>query len=128
MLAKNVRPSKEKLLIKNLKDLTPNCKCEIKRHFKGINITGILQGQGSSDNHKFGAGQKIVVEVTNLGPFLAGAWVQVDGSVWKNTGLMAPGQSMTFEFTKFGEIPVPWEVAITCDGADNCSITYSIRG
>ncbi len=37
-------------------------------------------------------------------------------------------KSESFEFTKFGEIPVPWEVAITCDGADNSTITYSIRG
>nr|WP_163351129.1 RHS repeat-associated core domain-containing protein [Desulfovibrio sp. JC010] len=106
----------------------PNCKCEIERHFKGFYVSGILQGQGDSDSHEFGASQKIVVEVTNLGPFLAGARIQVDGSVWENTGWMAPGQSDSFEFTKFGEIPVPWEVAITCDGADNCTITYSIRG
>jgi|GEM_PF-3868359 len=106
----------------------PNCKCEIKRHFKGINITGILQGQGSSDSHKFGAEQKIIVEVRNLGPFAAGARIQVDGSVWESTGHMVPGTSDSFEFTKFGEIPVPWEVAITCDGADNSSVFYSIRG
>lgn len=106
----------------------PNCKCEIERHFKGFYVSGTLQGQGSSDSHKFGAGQKIVVEVTNLGPFLAGGRIQVDGTVQESTGHMAPGQSDSFEFTKFGEIPVPWEVAITCDGADNCTITYSIRG
>ncbi len=106
----------------------PNCKCEIKRHFKGITIMGKLDGQGSSESHKFGAGQKIVVEVRNLGPFFAGARIQVDGDVEENTGHMAPGQSKSFDFTKFGEIPVPWEVAITCDGADNSSILYFIRG
>lgn len=106
----------------------PNCKCEIKRHLKGVNIMGILQGQGSSDNHKFFAGQKIVVEVRNLGPFAAGAWIQVDGDGSKNTGHLAPGMSESFEFTNFCEIPVPWGVSITCDGADNCSIVYYIRG
>ncbi len=63
-----------------------------------------------------------------ISPFVSGAKIQVDGSVGEYSGWMAPGMSESFEFTKFCEIPVPWEVAITCDGADNCSVFYPIRG
>lgn len=106
----------------------PNCKCEIKKHYIGVNIMGMLDGHGSRDTTKFNAGQKITVEVRNLGPFAAGARIQVDGDVWESTGHMFPGQSRSFEFTKFGEIPLPWKVMIMYDGAGNSSIQYFIRG
>ena len=60
----------------------------------------------------FNAGQKITVEVKNLGPFAAGARIQVDDEIWKSSGFMFPGKSKTFEFTKFGEIPLPWKVMV----------------
>lgn len=66
----------------------PNCKCEIKKHYIGVNSMGVLDGYGSRETHSFSAGQKIVVEVKNLGPFLSGAQVQVDGDVWRDTGHM----------------------------------------
>lgn len=106
----------------------PNCKCEIKKHYIGVNIVGTVAGHGSRDTKTFNAGQKITVEVRNLGPFGAGARIQVDGEVWKNTGHMVPGTSQTFEFTKFGEIPLPWKVMIMYDGADSSTVQYFIRG
>ncbi|QGY39221.1 hypothetical protein GM415_03480 [Pseudodesulfovibrio cashew] len=106
----------------------PNCKCEIKKHYIGVNIMGVLDGYGSRETHSFSTGQKIVVEVKNLGPFLSGAQVQVDGDVWRDTGHMYPGQSRSFEFTKFGEIPLPWVVMLMYGGADNSSVQYFIRG
>lgn len=108
--------------------LHPNCKCEIKKHYMGVDIMGKLDGAGSRKTHRLSAGQKIVVEVKNLGPFAAGTRIQVDDDVWESPGVMRPGQSEAFEFTKFGEIPLPWKVMVMYDGGDNSSVLYFIRG
>jgi hypothetical protein len=72
---------------------------EIKKHYIGVNIMDTEAGHGSRDTKTFNVGQKITVEVRNLGPFGAGARIQVDGEVWENTGHMVPGTSQAFEFT-----------------------------
>lgn len=41
---------------------------------------------------------------------------------------MWPGKVEAFDFTKFGELPVPWEVFIIYLGGDNSTIQYLIRG
>jgi hypothetical protein len=64
-----------------------------KSNYIGVNIMGTVAGHGSRDTKTFNAGQKITVEVRNLGPFGAGARIQVDGEVWENTGHMVPGTS-----------------------------------
>ena len=106
----------------------PNCKCEI-RHVSvpDVHIGGTLQGFEDSNTERFYGGQKIIVEVRNLGPVLAGAKIWVDQSTWKETGHMQPGRLDVFEFTKFGEIPVPWEVTLFYVGADNCTVHYLIH-
>jgi len=106
----------------------PNCKCEIRQHsMPVVSKTGTLQGHGSRATEKFEAGQKITMEIKNLGPFGAGARIHVDGSVWEATGMLAPGMSKSFEFTKFGEIPMTWEVTLSYDGGDNSTMQYFIR-
>lgn len=88
----------------------------------------MLQGSGDNETKRFEAGQKISIEIRSLGIFLAGAWIRVDGEVERTTGLMRPGQVLTFEFSKFREPPVPWVVYLMCIGGDSSTITYSIYG
>lgn len=113
----------------------PNCNCEIRpvarqanRIQKRVLASDILQGHGENTTERFEAGQKIIVEIRNLGPFLAGVWIRVDGEEERTTGLMRPGKVLTFEFSKFREPPVPWVVYLMCIGGDNSTITYSIYG
>ena len=113
----------------------PHCTCEIrrvsqqtrKRQVKAV-ADGTLQGYGDNETEIFEAGQKISVEIQNLGPFAAGVWLRVDGGEERTTGHMWPGQVLTLEFSKFRELPVPWVVFLMYIGGDNSTIKYSIRG
>lgn len=106
----------------------PNCKCEIRQEpVLKVDIHGTLQGDGDEIIKKFDGGQKIVVKVWNLGPFPGvGAWLNVDQAVWKNTGHIALGDYVETVFTKFGALPVPWEVRLIYYGIDNCLLRYAI--
>ena len=107
----------------------PNCQCEIRQEpIPKVNISGTLEGVEDTATEKFGAGQKITVTIKNFGPFLAGARIWVDRSEWKVTQLLLPGQSEIFTFTKFGELPVPWEVFLIYAGDDNSTLQYFIQG
>ncbi|WP_285908071.1 hypothetical protein [Pseudodesulfovibrio pelocollis] len=106
----------------------PNCKCEIRKHPIGVNIMGLLKGYEAHDTHSFSAGQKITVEVRNIGAFAAGANIQADNDEWKQTGTIIPGRSATVVFTKFGEIPLPWRIHIVYKAGDNSTLLYFIRG
>ncbi len=107
----------------------PNCQCEIRQEpIPNVNIVGTLQGFEDTATEIFGAGQKITVTIKNLGPFAAGARVWVDRSEWKATQTLFPGQSEAFVFTKFGELPVPWEVFLICLAGDNSTLQYFIQG
>ena len=106
----------------------PNCKCEIRQQtIQNADVRGRLQGSEDMATEFLYGGQKIYVEIRNIGPFLAGVKVWVDQSEWKDTGHMLPLSSQTLEFTKFGELPVPWEVTLLYVGADNCTIEYYIH-
>ena len=118
---------------KNPVPVHPNCACEVIRvpppeRQPRVVASGDLQGYGAHDTKQFEAGQVITVEIRNLGPFWAGAGIRVDGTESKTTDLMWPGKVMTFEFSKFREHPVPWEVFLIYLGGDNSTILYSIRG
>lgn len=107
----------------------PNCTCEIRWvHQLREVASGQLQGYGDHETKQFEAGQVITVEIRNLGPFLAGVNMLVDREKEQSTGHMRPGKVMAFEFSKFREHPVPWEVFLICVGGDNSTIRYSIRG
>jgi len=111
----------------------PNCNCEIRRvappeRQKGVVAYGFLQGYEAQETERFEAGQKITVEIRNLGPFLAGARMQVDRDEWRATRHLSPGMSESFEFTKFGDTPMTWEVYLLSVAADNSTLLYSIRG
>jgi len=115
----------------------PNCNCEIRRVAPPVAqremkprvmASDMLQGSGDNATEKFEAGQKIIVEIRNLGPFVTGVLLRIDGEVERTTGHMWPGQVLTLEFSKFREPPVPWVVFLMCIGGDNSTITYSIRG
>ncbi len=111
----------------------PNCACAVRRvpppeRQKGVVAYGFLQGYEAQETERFEAGQKITVEIRNLGPFLAGVRMRVDQEKEQSTGHMRPGKVMYFEFSKFREHPVPWEVFLICVGGDNSTIRYFIRG
>lgn len=113
----------------------PNCNCEMRqvvqqadRIQKRVVASDTLQGHGENTTERFEAGQKIIVEIRNLGPFLAGVWIRVDGQEERTTDLMHPGKIWRFEFSKFREPPVPWVVFLMCIGGDSSTIMYSIRG
>lgn len=118
---------------KNPVQVHPNCACEVIRvpppeRQKGVVAFGDLQGDGDHDTKQFEAGQIITVEIRNLGPFWAGVNMRVDQEKEQSTGHMWPGKVMYFEFSKFREHPVPWEVFLICVGGDNSTIRYYIRG
>ncbi len=115
----------------------PNCNCEIRRVAQQVAqrekkprvvASDMLQGSGDNATEKFEAGQKIVVEIRNLGPFVTGVLLRIDGEVERTTGHIWPGQVLSREFSKFREPPVPWVVFLMCIGGDNSTIMYSIRG
>ncbi|MBG0777754.1 MAG: hypothetical protein H0S85_15120 [Desulfovibrionaceae bacterium] len=107
----------------------PNCKCEIRQEtFGPVTIVGTLQGFEDTATEKFNAGQKITVEIKNLGPFFAGARICVDQMEWRATRLLPPGEETAFDFFKFGDLPVPWEVFLICHCGDNATLQYIIRG
>ena len=47
----------------------PNCKCEIKKHYIGVDIMGLLQGHGSMKTHSFKTGQKSLLRQGTLDRF-----------------------------------------------------------
>lgn len=115
----------------------PNCTCEVRRAAQPVAQREMksrvvafdtLQGSGDNETKRFEAGQKISVEIRNLGPFAPGVWLRVDGEVERTTGHMWPGQVLIFEFSKFREPPVPWVVFLMYIGADNSTIKYIIYG
>jgi len=111
----------------------PNCACEIlrvapqarRKHPQTV-AAGTLQGYGDNETERFEAGQVISVAVQNLGPFVTGAWLRVDGKEERTTGHMFPGQIMELEFSKFSEPPVSWVVFLMCIAGDNSTIRYAI--
>lgn len=104
----------------------PNCKCEIKPDSINVGKFGRLQGLYDTGSETFTAGQSINVFVKNMGPSLGGVYITVDGAQPKCTGHMLPGSSKTFNFAKFGEIPLTWKVEFMTAAADNCVFTYNI--
>lgn len=107
----------------------PNCTCEIRRSEQPrVSIDDILQGFEDHKTERFGAGQKITVKITNLGPFVAGVRILLDQMEWHATPHLRPGGSHVFPFSKFGEPPVTWEIFLIKLGGDNSSFLYSIRG
>lgn len=107
----------------------PNCKCEIRRRdMPVVNIFGTLHGFDDHELHHFSASQKITVTVINQGPFPAGARILVDRN-WehvKETGPLGIWKSGSFEFTKFGELPLYWQVELFYDFGDYSTISYNI--
>lgn len=113
----------------------PNCACEMRRvapperqRQPRAMAVGTLQGYGDNEIERFEAGQIITVEIRNLGPFVAGVLLRVDGEEERTTGHLWPGQVLTFEFSKFREPPVSWVVFLMCIGGDNSTIRYIISG
>lgn len=111
----------------------PNCNCEIIRvpppeRQKGVVAYEYLQGFEAQDSVQVIAGQKITVTIANLGPFPAGARVQVDQDEWKATRHLLPNMSESLEFTKFGDTPMAWEVFLLSVAADNSTLQYVIIG
>jgi len=107
----------------------PNCTCEIRRVVtKIVKIDQILQGFEDRRTERFGAGQIIILRITNLGPFIAGVRILLDQMEWHTTPHLHPGGSHVFHFSKFGEPPVTWEISLIKLGGDNSSFLYSIRG
>jgi hypothetical protein len=111
----------------------PNCTCELRQVAQSVRRTrvlafGQLQGYEATAFERFEAGQRITVEIRNLGPFPAGARIQVDRDQWEATGHLLPGVSESFEFTKFGDTPMTWEVSLLSVAADNSTLLYFIRG
>ena len=104
----------------------PNCKCEILPGTIKVGKNNILQGWRDTASESFTAGQGISVLIYNWGPSIGGVWVTVDGSQPECTGHMLPGTSRQLPFTKFGEIPLTWNVEFIADAADNCTFTYNI--
>ncbi|MGE4506939.1 MAG: hypothetical protein AB7D51_16455 [Desulfovibrionaceae bacterium] len=59
----------------------PNCKCEVRWIYTPtVAAYGLLQGFDDAAVESFGSGQKITVEIRNLGPLPAGARLWVDKS------------------------------------------------
>lgn len=105
----------------------PNCKCEIIPGSIRVGIFKTLEGWRDTGSEVFTAGQSINVTIINRGLGLGGVWVTVDGTVTRSTGHMRYGSSKTFHFSKFGEIPLTWQVELMSDGADECFFEYKIR-
>jgi hypothetical protein len=113
----------------------PNCTCEIRRvapperqRQPGVVDFGSLQGDGDRYFGSFLAGQKITITFLNLGPFPAGVGMRVDQTVERLTGQLRPGFPETFEFSKFGDTPMTWELFLIYLGLDGSTIVFEIRG
>ena len=106
----------------------PNCRCKIIKHADPVNITGQLEGHESYSTIDFYADQKIYVTIRCAGLFGGGVHITVDDNVTRSTGKMCLGDSISFEFTKFGELPVPWRVSFLCVGDDTALMQYQITG
>jgi len=111
----------------------PNCTCEIKRvpppeRQPRVVDFGDLQGDGARHFSSFLAGQKITITFLNLGPFPAGVGMRVDQTVEKVTGQLLPGFPTAFEFTKFGDTPMTWELFLIYLGLDGSTIRFEVRG
>jgi len=112
-----------------LSPVHPGCTCDIRRvDPRIVKIDDMLQGFEDRRVERFGAGQKILIRITNLGPFFAGVRILLDQMEWYTTPLLRPGGTSVFHFSKFGEPPITWEVSFIKLGGDNSSILYSIRG
>ena len=113
----------------------PNCTCEMRRVAQperqrqpGVVEFGSLQGDGDSSFITFLAGQKITITFLNLGPFPAGVGMRVDQTVEQLTGQLLPGLPKAFEFTKFGDTPMTWELSLIYLGLDGSTIGFDVRG
>lgn len=111
----------------------PNCNCEIVQvappeRQKGVVDYGFLQGDDDTFSSSYLAGQKLTITFQNLGPFWAGAEVQIDGMVNQSTGKLTPGLPKALEFTKFGDTPMTWQVFLRYRGFDGSSIWFEIQG
>ncbi|OBQ46323.1 hypothetical protein [Halodesulfovibrio spirochaetisodalis] len=104
----------------------PNCKCEMVEGSILVGRFGKIDGWRDTASEQFTAGQSINVFIRSLGPMAGGAHIWVDGSQHTQTGHMLPNSSRTYHFTKFGELPLTWQVDIMTDGVDNCTFTYNI--
>lgn len=104
----------------------PNCKCEIKPDSIQVNVFNTLKGWRNTASEQFTAGQSINVTIFSMGLSLSGVRVTVDGLIKRCTGHMTPGASETYNFSKFGEIPLTWRVELMTDVGDNCMFKYHI--
>ena len=89
---------------------------------------GDLQGDEDSTYKQFLAGQKITITFRNLGPFPAGVGMRVDWAKEELTGQLLPGLPKAFEFTKFGDTPMTWELLLIYRGLDASTIRFEVRG
>jgi len=111
----------------------PNCTCEIRpvaqpERQPGVVDFGLLQGDGDSKFASFLAGQKITITFLNLGPFPAGVAMRVDQTVEQLTGQLQPGLPKAFDFTKFGDTPMTWNLVLIYLGLDGSTIRFEVRG
>lgn len=118
---------------KNPGPVHPHCTCEVIRvappeRQKGVVAFGRLQGDGDFGFANFEAGQKITVTFLNLGPFPAGVAMRVDHSELILTGQLSPGRRTPLEFSKFGEVPLSWNLLLIYQGLDGSTIDFEVRG
>ncbi|OGR35926.1 MAG: hypothetical protein A2051_05610 [Desulfovibrionales bacterium GWA2_65_9] len=118
---------------KNPVPVHPNCACEVIRvpppeRQPRVVESGRLQGFGDNETHRFEAGQKITITFLNLGPFPAGVYMRVDQAEEKLSGKLVPGLPESFEFSKFGDTPLAWELFLLYQGLDGSTIEYKVRG
>ncbi len=111
----------------------PNCTCEARRVAppewkpRVVNF-GSLQGDGDCYFGSFLAGQKITITFLNLGPFPAGVGMRVDQAKEQLTGQLLPGRPKSFEFAKFGDTPMTWELFLIYLGLEGSTIGFKVRG
>ena len=111
----------------------PHCTCEIRlvaqrAWQRRIVASNTLQGYEDTAFERFAAGQVITVEIRNLGPFPAAFRLLVDRMEWRATRYLQLGDEQSFDFSKFGDTPVTWEVFLFYLGGEGSSASYSIRG
>lgn len=111
----------------------PHCTCEIRRAARperqpSVVAFGRLQGYEDTAFERFAAGQKITLTFWNLGPLPAGVGMRIDQAELQSTGYLVPGLPKSLSFSKFGEIPLSWDVFLIVQGPDGSTIQYEIRG
>jgi len=111
----------------------PHCTCEIKRVARQawqrrVVAANTLQGYEDTAFERFAAGQVITIELRNLGPFPAAFRLLVDRMEWRATRYLQLGDEQSFDFSKFGDTPVTWEVFLFYLGGEGSSASYSIIG